>query len=114
MKDEPKEGETVETSEGARREFLAKAAAAAGAVIAGGLAGMLSSEAEAAQVSTAATAQRMQMLRDAPVRYAKLRDGHALEMKSTELTNILAREGLISKDLMGKQALMRVEVRYSL
>jgi len=116
MEEEPKELE-----ENARRDFLAKAAAAAGALAATGLvAGLLAKENEASAAAAApAVARRLAVgqrvdLQRAPLRYQKLRDGHSIEITSTEVTNVLAREGLISKDLMGKQSLMRVEIRYSL
>ena len=105
----------------ARREFLTKAAAALGALAAVGLASGVLGKAAEAGVTTIrpmvaprlAVGQKVD-LQEAALRYEKLGDGHAVEMSSAELTNVLAREGLISKDLMGKQALMRVEVRYSL
>jgi hypothetical protein len=111
-----------ELDENARREFLSKAAAAVGALAAAGLASSLvAEEAEAGTATLAAPAVAPRLavgqkvnIRRSPLRYQKLQDGHSFEVESAELTNILAREGLFTKDLMGKQALMRVEIRYSL
>jgi len=116
MADEVKD---PESSESERRDFLTKAVAAAGALAATGLlSGLMSGEAEGAVATRAgapaAVIGKKVTLQRAPLQYQKLKDGHVLELQSTELTNVLAREGLISKDLMGKQSLMRVEVRYSL
>jgi len=103
----------ADVPEEGRRDFLTKAAAAAGAIAAAGMvSALLAAEAEAAPVAPAAVGQKI-ALREVPLQYQKLRNGHVIEIKSTELTDILAREGLIAGNLKGKQSLMRLEVRYS-
>jgi hypothetical protein len=112
MSEEPKDAEGAEAgSESARRDFLTKAAAAAGMLAATGLvAGMLNTEAEARTAMPAAEGSQYLTVRDAPVKYARLKNGHSLEITSKELASVLAREGLISKEFMGKQLRMQVMV----
>jgi len=99
----------------ARREFLTKAAAAVAALAGAALiAGVASEEADAATASSPALAGAAPIpIRQAPLSYQKLANGHAFELTSTELTNVLAREGLISNSLLGKQSLMRLALLYS-
>jgi len=114
MAEEPEETEvTAEGTEYERRDFLTKAAAAAGAVaVAGIVSAMVGTEAEARAPIAAGVGQKV-ALKEVPLQYQKIQDGHVIELKSTELTDILAREGLIASNLKGKQSLMRLEVRYS-
>ena len=103
----------TEVRDSTRRDFLEKAAVAAGALAAAGIASaMLSAEADAA-VAASTPIGRKVAIGQAPLQYQKLQNGHAIELKSTELTDILAREGLIATNLKGKQSLMRLEIRYS-
>jgi hypothetical protein len=117
MAEEPKEvEEAVEVSDEAKREFLAKAVAAVGALAAAGLAaGVVSAAAETGPAieGPAVAAGPLVSLAQAPLKYQKLRHGHAFELTSTELTSVLAREGLVSKDWIGKQSLMRLALLYS-
>jgi len=114
MAEEPEDTElAVEGTEHGRRDFLTKAVAAAGAIAATGIvSAMLGTEAEARAAIATAVGPRV-ALKEAPLQYQKLQNGHLIELKSTELTDILAREGLIASNLRGKQSLMRLEVRYS-
>jgi hypothetical protein len=102
----------AEGSDSDRRDFLVKAAAAGTLVAAGLAATMLSADAAVVRAVPTAVGQKIS-LKEVPLQYQKLQDGHALEIKSTELTDILAREGLIASNLKGKQSLMRLEIRYS-
>ena len=113
MSEEPKESE-----QDGWRDLLA--AAAAGVLAASGLvAGLLAGEGEAgAAVSTPAlskaTAAGGQVpLAESRVLYEKLRNGHSVELASTELTNVLVREGLISNELLGKQVRMKLQFLYA-
>jgi len=108
--------QTDEGTADAKRAFLAKAVAAVGAMVGAALASGLASkgdDAEAASDPPAAVLTAPITIRQAPLRYQKLQNGHAFELTSTELTTVLAREGLISNDLLGKQSLMRLALLYS-
>ena len=88
MQDEPQ-------SDKARRDFVAKAASALGAIAAAGLgAAMLSSEAEA-QPRVRAGAE---LLRNLPLRYEKTAQAHTFSVQGPEIAKVLAREGLIPKE----------------
>jgi hypothetical protein len=110
--------ESKELDENARREFLTKAVSAAGALAAAGLAADLLSTGAEAQGGAgvigsvrprAAVASKTDVGR-VPLKYQKLQNGHSIEVTSTELTNILAREGLISQDLAGKESLLKLMI----
>jgi hypothetical protein len=109
---EPTEGASGDL----RRDFLAKAVTAVGGIVAAGLALGLASTGESAEAAAdppAAPVTSPVQIRQSPLRYERLRNGHSFELTSTELTNVLAREGLISNDLLGKQSLMRLALLYS-
>ena len=106
--------ERTETEENERREFLAKAASAVGAVAATGLvSALLAGRGEAAAVTAAPTAGRRVSLTGSPLVYQKLRDGHSFEITSTEITTVLAREGLLSQELAGKQATVKLQFLFA-
>ncbi len=116
--EEKKTDDTEETSEIGRRELLTKAAAAAGALAAGGmLASALSTEAEGQTVAGPAlrrtTVQRTQLVGDAPLRYAKLSNGHQMTVGGKQLNEVLVREGLLSNDLAGKNSVMTLKLEWS-
>jgi len=108
----------LKTSESERRDFLTKAFAAAGALAASGmLAGALSTDADA-QTARAAPArradvQRSELVRGAPLRYAKLTNGHEMTLGGRELNDILVREGLLASDLAGKSSVMTLKLEWS-
>ena len=108
--------QTDEGSADARRASLTKAVAAVGAMAGAALASALASKGDDAEAATqlpAAAAAQQMTIRPAPLKYQRLKNGHAFELTSTELTNVLAREGLISNELLGKQSLMRLALLYS-
>lgn len=117
--DKKKTDGTEETSEVGRREFLTKAVAAAGALAAGGLlASALSGDAEAQTIKAApirATpiAMKPELVGNAPLKYAKLAKGHELSVEGKELSEVLAREGLIANDLAGRNAVMSLKLEWS-
>lgn len=116
--DEKKTDKAEDTSEIGRRELLAKVAVAAGALAASGmLAGALSTEAEAqtaaGPVLRRATVQRTELVGDAPLRYAKLSNGHEMTIGGKQLNDILVREGLLSNDLLGKNSVMTLKLEWS-
>ena len=116
--DEKKTDDAKETSEIGRRELLTKVAAAAGALAASGmLASALSTEAEAQTVAgpalRRATVQRTQLVGDAPLRYAKLSNGHEMTIGGKQLNDVLVREGLLSNDLLGKNSVMTLKLEWS-
>jgi hypothetical protein len=119
MTEEEKTAQDLEQkSDSERRDFLAKAVAAAGALAASGmLAEALGSEAEARIATTATPAQttlrRAEIVKDTPLRYEKMSNGHTLSMGGTELNEILIREGLLSKGLAGKSSVMSLKLEWS-
>ena len=89
-------------SEQSRREFLSKAMAGAGALAAVGLvSGILSSEAEAQRPGAVTRAAKIETVRGSRLQYKSLAKGHSFEVSSTELSKVLAREGLIGPELAG-------------
>ena len=108
--------EAVEVSDEAKREFLAKVVAAVGALAAAGLAagvvsaGVVVEEKPPALDRPAVAVGPLVSLAQAPLKYQKLQNGHAIELTSTELTDILAREGLIASNLRGKPSVMRLMI----
>jgi hypothetical protein len=87
--DEKKTDNAEETSQIGRRELLTKVAAAAGAIAASGmLASALSTEAEAQTIKASAVqrtgAMRPQLVSDAPLKYAKLSNGHEMTVGAVE------------------------------
>ena len=119
MSEEEKKTDDAEnTSEIGRRELLTKVAAAAGALAASGmLASALSTEAEAQVVAGPAlrrtTVQRTELVSDAPLKYAKLSNGHQMTMGGKQLNDVLVREGLLSNDLLGKNSVMTLKLEWS-
>jgi hypothetical protein len=115
--DQKKPDDAAETSDVERRDFLTKAFAAAGALAAGGvLASALSGDAEAATTvapARRATMQRTQLVKDTPLRYSKLANGHEMTLGGKELNDILVREGLLSSDLTGKSSVMTLKLEWS-
>jgi len=116
--DEKKTDNAEETSQIGRRELLTKAAAAAGALAASGmLASALSTDAEAQTVKGTAVQrtalQRPQLVSDAPLKYAKLSNGHEMTVGGKQLNDILVREGLLSEDLVGKSSVMTLKLEWS-
>ena len=116
--DEKKTDNAEESSEIGRRELLTKAAAAAGALAAGGmLASALSGEAEAqtaaGPVLRRAAVPRTQLVGDAPLKYAKLSNGHEMTVGGKQLNEVLVREGLLSNDLAGKSSVMTLKLEWS-
>ena len=110
--------ESKESEQDARRDFLT--AAAAGVLAASGLvAGLLAGERDAGAalsapaLSKATTVGGQVPLAESRVLYEKLRNGHSVELASTELTNVLAREGLISNEFIGKQMRMKLQFLYA-
>jgi len=116
--DEKKTDDPGQTSETERRDFLTKAVAAAGALAASGmLASALSTEAEAQTVKMAPARstqiQRTEIVSDTPLKYAKLGNGHEMTVGGKELNDILVREGLLAKDLLGKSSVMTLKLEWS-
>ncbi len=117
--DKKKVDEAEETSEVGRREFLTKAVAAAGAIAASGLlASALSGDAKAETVEAktlkiAPAARRTRVVSNAPLTYAKLANGHQMSIGGKELNDILVREGLLAKDLTGKNTVMTLKLEWS-
>lgn len=118
MTDKKEEVKDLEkSSEKERREFLSKTVTALGAVAAGSLlAGIVSSEAEAQQVKVAEPghiAPRRELVSAAPLRYAKLQNGHSFSIGGPELTKILAREQVIPQGVANKNAVMKLVLEWS-
>jgi hypothetical protein len=116
--DEKKTDDTGRTAEAERREFLTKAVAAAGALAASGvLASALNTEAEAQTVKMAPArrteVQRTEVVKDTPLKYAKLANGHEMTLGGQQLNDILVREGLLNKDLTGKSSVMTLKLEWS-
>jgi hypothetical protein len=116
--DQNKPEEAQEGSHAERRDFLTKAVAAAGAVAASGmLAGALGGEAEAQPASTAPVravrVERSQIVKDTPLKYAKLSNGHQMTLGGKQLNDVLVREGLLDKDLAGKNSVMTLKLEWS-
>jgi hypothetical protein len=115
---EKKTGDLEQSSDEERRDFLAKAVAAAGALAATGmLTGALSSEADA-QITRRATVQaptvrRTETIRGSALKYAKLSQGHELSIGGRELNDVLIREGLLSKDMLGKESVMSLKLEWT-
>jgi|GEM_PF-3252348 len=110
--------ELAEGSDTERRDFLTKAVATAGAVAASGmLAGALGGDAEAQTMRTApirrTQVQHSEVVKDAPLRYAKLANGHEMTLGGKELNEILVREGLLTQDLAGKSSVMTLKLEWS-
>jgi hypothetical protein len=111
--------EAVEVSDEAKREFLAKVVAVVGALAAAGLAagvvsaGVVVEDKPPALDRPAVAVGPLVSLARAPLMYQKLQNGHAFELTSTELTSVLAREGLVSHDWIGKQSQMRLALLFS-
>lgn len=119
MSEEEKKADDVEqSSDDDRREFLTKAVAAAGALAATGmLTGALSGNAEA-QVARAATAraagiQRTEAIGGSSLQYAKLLRGHELRLGGKQLNDVLVREGLLSKDMIGRESVMALKLEWT-
>jgi len=118
IEDEKKTDDAERTSEAERRDFLTKAVAAAGALAASGvLASALSTEAEAQTVKMAPVRRtevpRTEIVRDTPLKYAKLSNGHEMTLGGQQLNDILVREGLLSGDLAGKSSVMTLKLEWS-
>ncbi len=116
--DEKKTDNAEETSQIGRRELLTKVAAAAGAIAASGmLASALSTEADAQTIKATAVQRtgvmRPELVSDAPLKYAKLSNGHEMTVGGQQLNDILVREGLLSKDLLGKSSVMTLKLEWS-
>jgi len=116
--DEKKMEDAERTPEAERRDFLTKAVAAAGALAASGmLASALSTEAEAQTVkmapARATQVQRAEVVKDTPLKYAKLANGHEMTVGGTQLNEILVREGLLNQDLLGKSSVMTLKLEWS-
>jgi hypothetical protein len=116
--DEKKTDDPGRTSEIERRDFLTKAVAAAGALAASGvLASALSTEAEAQTVKMAparmTAVQRTEVVKDTPLKYAKLTNGHEMTLGGQQLNDILVREGLLNQDLLGKSSVMTLKLEWS-
>ncbi len=116
--DEKKTDDAGQTAETERRDFLTKAVAAAGALAASGvLASALSTEAEAQTVKMAPARstqiQRAEIVKDTPLKYAKLSNGHEMTVGGTQLNEILVREGLLNQDLLGKSSVMTLKLEWS-
>ena len=116
--DEKKADDPGRTSEAERRDFLTKAVAAAGALAASGmLASALSTEAEAQTVKMAPARstqiQRAEIVKDTPLKYAKLANGHEMTLGGQQLNDILVREGLLNQDLLGKSSVMTLKLEWS-
>ena len=116
--DEKKTDDAERTPEAERRDFLTKAVAAAGALAASGvLASALSTEAGAQTVKMAPVRkteiQRTEVVRDTPLKYAKLSNGHEMTVGGTQLNEILVREGLLNQDLLGKSSVMTLKLEWS-
>ena len=124
MTEERNEEETQETevaeddAEGSRREFLSKAMAGAGALAAAGLvSGILGSEAEAQQLGGVAGAAgpmraaiKKETVRGSQLQYSSLAKGHSFEISGKELSNVLAREGLMNPELAGMNTRMSLSL----
>lgn len=117
MTEERNEEETQETevaeddSEGSRREFLSKAMAGAGALAAAGLvSGILSSEAEAQQPLVLSAASKKETIRGSQLQYSSLAKGHSFEVSGKNLSQVLAREGLMDKELAGRDTHMNLSL----
>ena len=120
MDDERKEEQqNEEQTEESRRELLSKFLAAAGAVAVTGIAAeALTSDAEGAEVrriqrAAPVSAARVERLPQTPLQYRNLPKGHSFEVAGTQLSQVLAREGLISKDLAGAGAVMTIKLEWS-
>ncbi|MBN1461331.1 MAG: hypothetical protein JXA57_17525 [Armatimonadetes bacterium] len=118
--DQKKPDDAAQTSEAERRDFLTKAFAAAGALAASGmLAGAMGSSAEAQEIKVApaparrANVQRSEVISNAPLKYAKLANGHEMTLGGQQLNDILVREGLLNKDLAGKSSVMTLKLEWS-
>jgi len=117
-KEKKKADDLGQSSDSERRDFLTKAVAAAGALAASGmLAGAFSSEAEAQTVRAVpvqgAQVQRSEVVRNAPLKYSKLANGHEMTLGGKELNDILVREGLLSQGLLGKSSVMTLKLEWS-
>jgi hypothetical protein len=119
MSEEEKKADDVEqSSDDDRREFLTKAVAAAGALAATGmLTGALSSEADAQvarrAVIGAASTERTEAIGGSSLKYAKLTRGHELRLGGKQLNDVLVREGLLSKDMMGRESVMALKLEWT-
>jgi hypothetical protein len=116
--DDKKTDDSGRTPEAERRDFLTKAVAAAGAVAASGmLASALNTEAEAQAVKAApvrrTAVQRPEIVRNTPLKYAKLANGHEMTLGGEQLNELLVREGLLAQDLAGKSSVMTLKLEWS-
>ena len=106
MDDENKVTPDVEEmSDESRRDFLNKLLVGVGGVAAAGLlASALGSHAEAAPMGTLDVARdiRGTPLRETPLQYRALNNGHALSASSPALTQTLLREGLLNPAKVGQ------------
>jgi len=116
--DDKKMDDAGQASETERRDFLTKAVAAAGALAASGvLASALNTEAEAQTVkmapARATQVQRSEVVKDTPLKYAKLANGHEMTLGGQQLNDILVREGLLNSGLAGKSSVMTLKLEWS-
>lgn len=116
--EEKKTEEAAQTEETERREFLSKAVAAAGALAASGvLASALSGEAEAQAIKVAPArrmdVQRTEVVKNTPLKYAKLANGHEMTLGGQQLNDVLVREGLLNPGLAGKSSVMTLKLEWS-
>lgn len=116
--DKKKTDDAGQTAETERRDFLTKAVAAAGALAASGvLASALNTEAEAQTVKMAPArkmdVQRTEIVKNTPLKYAKLANGHEMTLGGQQLNEVLVREGLLNPDLAGKSSVMTLKLEWS-
>ena len=98
-------------SERSRREFLSKAVAGAGALAAASLvSGILSSEAEAQQPLATRAATKKETVRGSRMQYSSLAKGHSFEVSGQQLSQVLAREGLMDEELAGRNTRMSLSL----
>ena len=107
-------------SDEGRREFLAKLLAGAGGVVAAGLlASALAPPAEAADTISPDVMEPAHttpgggtIIRNSPLRYQALKQGHSFSVASRDLSKLLVQEQLLRPDLGGRLASISLSLSY--
>jgi hypothetical protein len=66
-----------------------------------------------AAATGAARIQRTEAIGGSSLQYAKLTRGHELRLGGKQLNDVLVREGLLSKDMIGRESVMALKLEWT-